>query len=101
MRRPLGSPLSPYTPLFRSRLKIVVEACRSPETNDPHGTFAFLKVWDMRAADERSEEHTSELQSRGQLVCRLLLEKKKKRGNGTIPDAMSRLHTRRAAENRT
>lgn len=34
------------------RLKIAVEACRSPETNDPHGTFAFLKVWDMRSADE-------------------------------------------------
>lgn len=34
------------------RLKIAVEDCRSPETNDPHGTFAFLKVWDVRSTDE-------------------------------------------------
>ncbi|HLS19439.1 MAG TPA: DUF2155 domain-containing protein [Paracoccaceae bacterium] len=37
-------------------MKIAVEACRSPETNDPHGTFAFLKVRDMRAAEEAPDE---------------------------------------------
>lgn len=40
------------------RLKITAEACRSPETNDPHGTFAFLKVWDVRSVNGggRAEE---------------------------------------------
>lgn len=38
------------------RLKIAVEACRSPETNDPHETFAFLKVWDMRSAADLGVE---------------------------------------------
>src|SRR5690625_5709739 len=43
---------------------------------------AFSSVADMLAAGGRSEEHTSELQSRGHLVCRLLLERKNKRGLG-------------------
>src|SRR5690625_5805843 len=41
--------------------------------------FTFTYVDDILIASERSEEHTSELQSRGHLVCRLLLEKKKKK----------------------
>src|SRR5690625_5502243 len=41
------------------------------------GLMAYLQTNDAREVEERSEEHTSELQSRGHLVCRLLLEKKK------------------------
>src|SRR5699024_12799190 len=62
-RRPPGSPLFPYTTLFRSPGGIWDCACARPGRSAP--------------AVVRSEEHTSELQSRFDLVCRLLLEKKK------------------------
>src|SRR3989449_8043913 len=70
IRRPPRSTLFPYTTLFRSeRFEAAVEG---------HG--GDLMVDDLRSPepDDRSEEHTSELQSRLHLVCRLLLEKKKK-----------------------
>src|SRR5207302_4774808 len=66
IRRPPRSTLFPYTTLFRSEL----------------GFFPPKSWWPLflglAAAVARSEEHTSELQSRENLVCRLLLEKKKK-----------------------
>src|SRR5438132_9925235 len=65
IRRPPRSTLFPYTTLFRSR----TSRCRSP-AGSPHGRSA-------RRSRTRSEEHTSELQSHSDLVCRLLLEKKK------------------------
>src|SRR5699024_12503281 len=68
IRRPPRSTLFPYTTLFRSHLDIG-RRCRSSHQLGP------LFGW---AAEQRSEEHTSELQSRFDLVCRLLLEKKKK-----------------------
>src|SRR6266496_6113511 len=64
IRRPPRSTLFPYTTLFRSKIPII--HC------DEHGEVAVPE------GDLRSEEHTSELQSRRDLVCRLLLEKKKK-----------------------
>src|SRR6266508_5724947 len=64
IRRPPRSTLFPYTTLFRS----VPRSRRSRAPPAPAGG----------PADHRSEEHTSELQSRGHLVCRLLLEKKKR-----------------------
>src|SRR5258707_12621971 len=74
IRRPPRSTLFPYTTLFRSRsplfqvsFSVVQQEARGNEQN-AHGTLAI-----------RSEEHTSELQSRQYLVCRLLLEKKKQR----------------------
>src|SRR5690349_23940206 len=69
IRRPPRSTLFPYTTLFRSR-----ERAHLPLVVDREGRIGH------RAADvpARSEEHTSELQSRRDLVCRLLLEKKKK-----------------------
>src|SRR3712207_7686851 len=94
IRRPPRSTLFPYTTLFRSL------APRGPDGNGvwTHGSAALthhrLKIIDLSEAgsqpmvDEelglamvvnRSEEHTSELQSRQYLVCRLLLEKKKTR----------------------
>src|SRR2546421_9468948 len=83
IRRPPRSTLFPYTTLFRSR----VEPITNPVTGDevhprlllPEG----LLVRDLglfasqKFKVKRSEEHTSELQSRSDLVCRLLLEKKK------------------------
>src|SRR5690606_40499493 len=63
------STLFPYTTLFRSRLEMPVMIIRGERDSVfPQATFAHLA---------RSEEHTSELQSRENLVCRLLLEKKK------------------------
>src|SRR2546422_3048327 len=75
IRRPPRSTLFPYTTLFRSLLqKPVIQptglARHSVGTND---TFVMVYCEQYR----RSEEHTSELQSRLHLVCRLLLEKKK------------------------
>src|SRR3989442_6379483 len=66
IRRPPRSTLFPYTTLFRSLplLLITAFACQPPDTS-------------ASAKQARSEEHTSELQSRPHLVCRLLLEKKK------------------------
>src|SRR3712207_7230166 len=66
IRRPPRSTLFPYTTLFRSRVR------RSCGT----GTEDMRDLRELVGAD-RSEEHTSELQSRQYLVCRLLLEKKK------------------------
>src|SRR6266849_5147867 len=68
MRRPPRSTLFPYTTLFRSQLHLEVH----PVPQRPR------QPAQVAAADQRSEEHTSELQSRVDLVCRLLLEKKKK-----------------------
>src|SRR3712207_7701943 len=67
IRRPPRSTLFPYTTLFRSELV----------GDDRADRGAAVPVLDARAEEDRSEEHTSELQSRQYLVCRLLLEKKK------------------------
>src|SRR2546430_13091197 len=86
IRRPPRSTLFPYTTLFRSKgsyscwlavvqippLKPVVQI--SPKSPVLSPAVNTLNVW---AVDGRSEEHTSELQSQSNLVCRLLLEKKK------------------------
>src|SRR5438445_8184671 len=90
LRRPPRSTLFPYTTLFRSRL-ILAEG--EPVTD--HGPRGLLgdRRFDAMLLEEpqlvghhdgRSEEHTSELQSRQYLVCRLLLEKKKKNKKQTI-----------------
>src|SRR5438874_13244421 len=70
--RPPRSTLFPYTTLFRSHL------LRAPAVPQGHAGLAPGDPrLDPRVEDHRSEEHTSELQSRRDLVCRLLLEKKK------------------------
>src|SRR5215469_16633505 len=68
IRRPPRSTLSPYTTLFRSSSSAGVNPPRTPSSPRTHASSAF---------SGRSEEHTCELQSRRDLVCRLLLEKKK------------------------
>src|SRR4051812_49506871 len=68
IRRPPRSTLFPYTTLFRSRARTTAPA--TAPTRDP---------FPPRKLMPRSEEHTSELQSHVNLVCRLLLEKKKDR----------------------
>src|SRR3712207_8720419 len=93
IRRPPRSPLFPYTTLFRSRLpEILPVMARVHQRHLPaervpeHGRRVEIQLLhhpvDVRGGGghgvrPRSEEHTSELQSRQYLVCRLLLEKKK------------------------
>src|SRR3712207_7512281 len=84
IRRPPRSTLFPYTTLFRSPTADIKPGNALPLENIPTGTMVHnveLKPGQggkmARSAGSRSEEHTSELQSRQYLVCRLLLEKKK------------------------
>src|SRR2546430_13261812 len=100
IRRPPRSTLFPYTTLFRSRLSAMGRIVRSTvllsssmrpssmkrqalpareRIADGLGELAFLTDQGELCAQPRSEEHTSELQSQSNLVCRLLLEKKKKK----------------------
>src|SRR3989442_7181920 len=75
IRRPPRSTLFPYTTLFRSLLRSACPAGGYDRFR--HHQRRARRVADLRpAASARSEEHTSELQSRPHLVCRLLLEKK-------------------------
>src|SRR3712207_8881678 len=94
IRRPPRSTLFPYTTLFRSMSENITttESCVNmmlavPDRKSSGRKTAMCVSVDARMADQtsslpsmaaRSEEHTSELQSRQYLVCRLLLEKKKK-----------------------
>src|SRR5205085_8860802 len=76
IRRPPTSTLFPYTTLFRSDEAALTEAFAHLVTNAAEATSGQMKP--------RSEEHTSELQSQSNLVCRLLLEKKKKNRTGPL-----------------
>src|SRR5439155_19559623 len=78
IRRPPRSTLFPYTTLFRSRTLGGVRGCAGRHLDNPSRRSADVQHA-RRGHRARSEEHTSELQSRGHLVCRLLLEKKKKK----------------------
>src|SRR5438445_7296692 len=96
IRRPPRSTLFPYTTLFRSllsalafcalRLRLLDDAL---EIGSDNQTSTFL----INLSD-RSEEHTSELQSRQYLVCRLLLEKKKKKQEQHIHKVDVHKHTK-------
>src|SRR3712207_8118632 len=95
IRRPPRSTLFPYTTLFRSdrpHRKSAAAVGEVMKKYHPHGDQSIYDAlvrmaqeWSLRAplvdghGNFRSEEHTSELQSRQYLVCRLLLEKKKKK----------------------
>src|SRR2546422_9160008 len=78
IRRPPRSTLFPYTTLFRSRSRgRERSSARTSAPGRERGSHARTKTSDATPTGARSEEHTSELQSRLHLVCRLLLEKKK------------------------
>src|SRR5437764_2278995 len=79
IRRPPRSTLFPYTTLFRSRLRHLAENVDAPVLGlAERGLHDLLgDPGDLDVHLQRSEEHTSELQSPMYLVCRLLLEKKK------------------------
>src|SRR5258707_6885530 len=93
IRQPPRSTLFPYTTLFRSAMRLYEQAIRLAHENGfvqnegvAHELAAGFylgrgSTTAARAHVERSEEHTSELQSRQYLVCRLLLEKKTKKSN--------------------
>src|SRR2546425_4894857 len=90
IRRPPRSTLFPYTTLFRSHsFQFDIAFDRATLYEAPSGIHVYLHwglVSDPRYSwDERSEEHTSELLSLAYLVCRLLLEKKKKLRNHYKP----------------
>src|SRR5690349_23304254 len=81
IRRPPRSTLFPYTTLFRSLRLLLGYGLTQPVERDRQrhdGETRLHRLADLQRA-QRSEEHTSELQSRRDLVCRLLLEKKKKK----------------------
>src|SRR3712207_7140542 len=77
IRRPPRSTLFPYTTLFRSRRQACFECSCDAQPPRLESRPAAGPLGGQPAAPFRSEEHTSELQSRQYLVCRLLLEKKK------------------------
>src|SRR3712207_7263340 len=92
IRRPPRSTLFPYTTLFRSDLheRAVGGQLRLGHLLDPEGLAEGVHdggAHGLRSRAGRSEEHTSELQSRQYLVCRLLLEKKK------LPSHLSPLYS--------
>src|SRR2546422_7093838 len=76
IRRPPRSTLFPYTTLFRSK-SCECSTRKPPWSTRSRGVSLSLSSRGLQGPKERSEEHTSELQSRLHLVCRLLLEKKK------------------------
>src|SRR5438067_10521830 len=85
LRRPPRSTLFPYTTLFRSaradRLaverRVLLDQVPAARAHDERRDLVLQCVLLLAGVERRSEEHTSELQSRFDLVCRLLLEKKK------------------------
>src|SRR5258708_29756984 len=77
IRRPPRSTLFPYTTLFRSHLRRVLLNLWPAVHSGASSAFSVATP-SVRRKMQRSEEHTSELQSPDHLVCRLLLEKKKK-----------------------
>src|SRR5438874_8007222 len=91
IRRPPRSTLFPYTTLFRS-----YRTAQSVDETDPRHAALEQALKETDSLLVRSEEHTSELQSRRDLVCRLLLEKKKQNGefihkHGRVKPAQERL----------
>src|SRR2546427_9412063 len=96
IRRPPRSTLFPYTTLFRSdracrptrgtaRERVLEVILDAPPPEPPPGFRITAAGLEAPLAGRRSEEHTSELQSQSNLVCRLLLEKKNNEGENNSP----------------
>src|SRR2546430_11264777 len=84
IRRPPRSTLFPYTTLFRSRVELPMRLAVGVDGHRRNARIGDLEIVELTQAEahlvggaHRSEEHTSELQSQSNLVCRLLLAKKK------------------------
>src|SRR2546422_8354121 len=92
IRRPPRSTLFPYTTLFRSR---AVAPATTREVWVQVGAFRTIEAAAQPLHQLRSEEHTSELQSRLHLVCRLLLEKKKTLSKPTPSPCQGNPHNKR------
>src|SRR5215217_9244386 len=90
IRRPPRSTLFPYTTLFRSNA-----ADRERRQEAPRGGLVHVSTLIASIGCIRSEEHTSELQSRQYLVCRLLLEKKKNKNKRERTSRENQLRTLR------
>src|SRR3989442_3450424 len=97
IRRPPRSTLFPYTTLFRSetvkqtgKAAVQEDVWRQGPVEErlSHALVKGIVEYIEADVEERSEEHTSELQSRPHLVCRLLLEKKKKNSHDRHHDVM-------------
>src|SRR2546427_5465409 len=101
IRRPPRSTLFPYTTLFRSNKGAISLAYAGRQGIDAGVDARIVSGyhWTTGVWDGRSEEHTSELQSQSNLVCRLLLEKKKI--TNTTPVTQKSVHTRKCARQPT
>src|SRR5437868_10733208 len=95
IRRPPSSTLFPYTTLFRSSGSVLCYLVASKDRVFQSSVPMWL-IQEHKLTHEptRSEEHTSELQSRFDLVCRLLLEKKKKNTHTQQPTTQTNKHQR-------
>src|SRR3712207_8133559 len=100
IRRPPRSTLFPYTTLFRSQL-LATEQRKSRGRESlryrlagawPESAPSLILSPEWRGMPSRSEEHTSEIQSRQYIVCRLLLEKKNKHNSTLLPYTPTRHH---------
>src|SRR2546430_12107400 len=98
IRRPPRSTLFPYTTLFRSHAGFLASRFRQVRRlrlqRDGYDRGRIWRDHHRHYTRERSEEHTSELQSQSKLVCRLLLEKKKSIMITGLPSKLSALTTR-------
>src|SRR2546425_8188708 len=90
IRRPPRSTLFPYTTLFRSLKEEIGRTCATLAGWSGARIGQDNVLWKPPGAKARSEEHTSELQSLAYLVCRLLLEKKKKQRRTSLHEYDSR-----------
>src|SRR2546422_4500510 len=97
IRRPPRSTLFPYTTLFRSDETWLAPHFEKMLYDNALLVPVYLDAWKASGRDDflkvRSEEHTSELQSRLHLVCRLLLEKKNKKPSPVIPTHLATRQT--------
>src|SRR2546430_11972513 len=96
IRRPPRSTLFPYTTLFRSprppRARSFEDQCQGHAQAAPRTENRQVQPTRLERIFRRSEEHTSELQSQSNLVCRLLLEKKKKMHHSCLPSPTDHAH---------
>src|SRR5260221_3001365 len=89
IRRPPRSTLFPYTTLFRS---VIDFGIAKATTNQRLTDRTLFTAFELLIGTPRSEEHTSELQSHSDLVCRLLLEKKNKKATDAWSRALDGRH---------